>query len=412
MDFHLSPTYSAYLSALGIGLLIGVVRERQRGPGKLSAGMRTHTLAALGGVIGWQLGLPVFLVTLAAITALAYAGYQKGEPNSPGLTGEIALLLTTLLGGLAHHSPGLATALAVLIAILLQGKDRLHRLGRELISEHEVQDGLLLLGAALLVLPLLPSEPIDPYGVLKLAKLWQLVVLVMAISAVGHVALRVVGGRWGLPLAGFFAGFVSSTAAIAGFGQRVRETPELRTPSVAAAMFAALASLLLMLPVIATVSPLFLKVALPQLLAFGAVLAVGGLLGLKFADGNGHSAMPTAESRMFRMSHALIFAALIAGVLLLSAWLQDVLGDGGALITAAIAALIELHAAGASVAQMGASGSFSTEVAQWALLGVFAASVVSRSIVAFVAGGQPYGLRVSIGLSGALIASALTIVIL
>jgi hypothetical protein len=61
--------------------------------------------------------------------------------------------------------------------------------------------------------------------VLNPAKLWQLVVLVMAISAAGHVALRVVGSRFGLPLAGFFAGFVSSTAAIAGFGQRVREQP-------------------------------------------------------------------------------------------------------------------------------------------------------------------------------------------
>jgi len=101
MDLNIHPTYSAYLSALGIGLLIGVVRERQRGLGKLSAGMRTHTLAALGGAIAWQLGMPAFLVTLAAITALAYAGYQKGEPQSPGLTGEIALLLTTLLGGLA-----------------------------------------------------------------------------------------------------------------------------------------------------------------------------------------------------------------------------------------------------------------------------------------------------------------------
>jgi hypothetical protein len=45
------------------------------------------------------------------------------------------------------------------------------------------------------------------------------------------------------------------------------------------------------------------------------------------------------------------------------------------------------------------------------LLGVFAASVVSRSIVAFVAGGKPYGMRVSIGLTGALIASALAIVL-
>lgn len=391
----LPEQYSAYISALGLGLLIGIVRERQRDAShKAAAGMRTHTLAALAGAVGWQLGVPVFALTLAAIALLAYGSYRLNPPTSPGLTGEVALVLTTLLGGLAQTAPGLAAALAVLVALLLQSRETLHRFGRELISEAEVRDGLMLLAAVLLILPLLPNAAVGPYGVLNPAKLWQLVVLVMAISAAGHVALRMVGSRFGLPLAGFFGGFVSSTAAIAGFGQRVREQPALRVSCVSAAQFAALASLLLALPVLATVSPAYLQLVLPQLLSFGVVLALAGAFGLRGNGADAEQAMPTAQSRMFRLSHALVFAALIAAVLLLSAWLQQHLGNAGVLVTAAIAALIELHAAMASVAQLGSAGGLDPQTARWALQGVLGASVLSRSIVAFVAGGRSFGLQV------------------
>ncbi len=391
----LPADYSAYVSALGLGLLIGIVRERQRdAQQKIAAGMRTHTLAALAGAVGWQLGLPVFAIALAAIALLAFGSYRLSPPSSPGLTGEVALVLTTLLGGLAQPQPGLAAALAVLVALLLQSRAALHRFSRELISEAEVRDGLLLLAAVLLVLPLLPNAPVGPYGVLNPAKLWQLVVLVMAISAAGHIALRLVGSRFGLPLAGFFAGFVSSTAAIAGFGQRLRAQPELQLSCVAAAQAAALASLLLALPVLGTVSSSYLALVLPQLLAFGAVLAFAVLFGLRSNGVDPRAAMPTAASRLFSLSHALIFATLIAGVLLLSAFLQQRYGSAGALLTSAIAALVELHAAMASIAQLGASGALDETLAEWALQGVLLASVMARAAVAFTAGGSAYGLRV------------------
>ena len=404
--------YSAYVSALGLGLLIGIVRERQRdSQQKIAAGMRTHTLAALVGAVGWQLGLPVFAIALAAVALLAFGSYRLSPSSSPGLTGEVALVLTTLLGGLAQPEPGLAAALAVLVALLLQSRAALHRFSRELISEAEVRDGLLLLAAIVLVLPLLPNAAVGPYGVLNPAKLWLLVVLVMAISAAGHIALRLVGSRFGLPLAGFFAGFVSSTAAIAGFGQRLREQPALRRSCVAAAEAAALASLLLAIPVLGTVSTVYLSLVLPQLLAFGAVLALAVLLGLRGDGVDPEAAMPTAASRMFRLSHALVFAALIAGVLLLSAFLQERFGSAGALLTSAIAALIELHAAMASIAQLGGSGGLSDAMAEWALQAVLLSSVLARAAVAFTAGGRAYGLRVGGVLALAWAASSLALLL-
>lgn len=402
----LPPELTAYLSALGLGLLIGVVRERQRpADGHAPAGLRTHALAALGGAVAWTLGLPVFLVLLAAIGLLAYASDRRSAGAETGQTGEVALLLTVLLGGLAATRPGLAAALAVVAALLLQAREKLHRLGRDLISEVEVRDGLLLLAAALLVLPLLPDNGVGPGGVLNPQKLWRLVVLVMAVSALGHVALRIIGAQRGLAIAGFFAGFVSSTAAIAGFGQRVRAEPGLLRPSVAAAMFAALASLLMMVPVLATVSSTLLRTVAPSLVAFGAVLAAGGALGLR--GGSGVTAAPTQDSRMFRFSHALYFAAFMGGVLLLSAWLRQGYGEAGALATAFLAAIAEVHAAVASIGQLVAQQQMGLATAERALLAVLAASVLSRGVVAAVSGGAGYGLRVSAGLAFAWLAAVM-----
>jgi uncharacterized membrane protein (DUF4010 family) len=400
----LDPAYTGYLSALGLGLLVGVVRERQHpADGRAPAGMRTHTIAALGGAIGWTLGLPVFLVVLAAVAALAFASYLRSEARDPGQTGEVALLVTVLLGGLAMSSPGLAGALAVLVALLLQARERLHRLGRELISEVEMRDGLLLLASALLVLPLLPDAGVGPDGVLNPQKLWRLVVLVMAVSALGHVALRVIGAQRGLAVAGLFAGFVSSTAAIAGFGQRVRDDARLLRPSVGAAMFAAFASLLLMLPVLATMSATLLKAVLPQLLAFGAVLAIGGALGLR--GGTDAQPAPTQASRMFRFSHALYFALFMAAVLLVSALLKRQFGEAGVMATAFIAALVEVHAAAASIGTLFNGGTLGVASASHALLAVLGASVLARGAVALVSGGRAYGLRVAAGLALAWLAA-------
>src|SRR5690606_41048181 len=100
-----------------------------------------------------------------------------------------------------------------------------------------------------------PDRTLDPWGVFNPSLLWTLVVLVMAISTLGHIALRLVGNHWGLAVAGFFAGYVSSTAAVAGFGQRVRETPALLPQAVGAALLANLASLSLFVPVLLTVAP-------------------------------------------------------------------------------------------------------------------------------------------------------------
>ena len=208
-----APSLLSLGAALGIGLLVGVVRERRVPEVAVVAGLRTHALAALSGAVALWLGIAALVAAVVVVGAMAALSYRRSREQDPGLTGEIGLLLTTLLGALALPAPALASALGVVVAGLLHAKAPLHRLSRDLISEKELRDGLLLLASALVVLPLIPDRTIGPYDVFNPRTLWTLVVLVMAISALGHVALRATGNRWGLAVAGFFAGYVSSTAA-------------------------------------------------------------------------------------------------------------------------------------------------------------------------------------------------------
>ncbi len=395
------------LAALGLGVLIGAVRQRQH-PDTL-AGLRTHGLAALLGAVAYTLGEPVFLVLLVLVAGLVLISYWRESAHDIGLTGEVALMLTVLLGALSCRQPVLAVGLAVVTASLLYAKASLHRFAQQVLSEREVHDGLVLLASALVILPLLPDHPIGPYGSLNPATLWKLAVLVMAISALGHAALRIIGNRWGLAVAGFFAGYVSSTAAIAGFGQRVREIPALLRPAVAAAMLSNLASLSLFVPVLLAVAPALLPKLAVELAAAAAVLLIGGLLGLR---GNGAGPIaPTAEQRMFRVNQTLAFVAIIASVLVVSAAMNAWLGPRGALLAAVVAALVELHAAVATLGQLFQQGVLDDAQARWGLLGLLAASTLAKSGVAFASGGKAYGLRVATGLVAMLVAVATTVVL-
>src|SRR5690606_22372644 len=100
-------------SALGLGLLIGVVRERRLPEVAVVAGLRTHALAALGGVVALWIAPAAFVALLVAVAVMVALSYQRSREDDPGLTGEVGLVVTVLLGGLALPAPSLASALGV-----------------------------------------------------------------------------------------------------------------------------------------------------------------------------------------------------------------------------------------------------------------------------------------------------------
>src|SRR5512145_356261 len=111
--------------ALGIGFLVGVDRERHKGsgPSRGPAGLRTFVLVAMLGAAGELAGgVNGLLLAVAVATVLAAVAYWRGSEDDPGLTTEIALVLTCLLGGIAQLRPVLAAALGTLVALLLASR--------------------------------------------------------------------------------------------------------------------------------------------------------------------------------------------------------------------------------------------------------------------------------------------------
>lgn len=402
------PLFAGLLSALGVGLLIGLMRERRRNDpdsGPSAAGIRTHALAALTAAVAWQLDTRAFLVTLALGGALVLVSYWRTAQTDVGLTGEFSLVLTFLLGALAMESAGLAGALAVVTALLLHLRAELHHLGRKLIGEQEVHDGLLLAASAIVVLPLLPTEPIDPWGVLVPSALWKLVVLVMAAGVAGQIALRVVGARFGLPVAGFFSGFASSTAATVGYGDRVRAEPQLLPYAASAALFANLATVVLLAAVLATGNRELLRATAWPLVAGGLMLLVSGAVGLFNGRSAAEDQTTARQPHAFKLSHALALAGFVAVVLVVSAVLSDLLGERGALAAAALASIVELQGAALAIGQLAGGGRIELEHARWGIVLLLASSSLVKSVLAFGSGGRAYGARVAFGL-GAMVAAA------
>jgi uncharacterized membrane protein (DUF4010 family) len=387
-----------FLTALCIGFLIGILRERLHQPGVMMAGVRTHTVAALMGAVAFHFGTTIFTITLIVTGSLVAVAYFKSFQTDPGMTGEVSLVMTVLLGGLAITSFQLAAALGVVVAVLLFLKKPLRKFSQELISEQELEDALILFAAALIVLPLLPQEAIDPWGALKPFGIWKVVVIIMCTGMLGHLAIRLTGLNYGLPIAGFLSGFISSTAAIMDFGRKTKDTPALTSIACASALLSTVASLILFALVLGASSlELLISVALPLSLGSLSLLTTSALLFQK--QKIRRDLLPASTQEAFQLKHVFVIAFSISSISLMSAWVGAIFGQSGTLISAVIIGFAEIHAAAFSISQLAIPQQEISAMARWGVIAILAASVISKSALSFVSGGKSYGLR----MTGALI---------
>jgi uncharacterized membrane protein (DUF4010 family) len=398
------PTATSLLGlcvALGIGLLIGAERERRKdtGPTRSAAGIRTFAVSALLGAISLLLESPLLLLgTTLLVGAGALLAYRRTREQDPGITTEFALILTCLLGGLAIRDPVMAAGVGAVVALLHAARNRMHHFVRSVLSEQELHDIILFSAIALIVLPIAPDRYLGPFDVLNPHAIARLVVLVMAISAIGYVAMRSLGPRYGLPLAGFASGFVSSTATIYAMGERASKQKALLPGAVAGAVLSSVATIVQMSIVISLMQPILLvSLALP--LIFGGLAAV--LYGLLFLFIPAPANLPQQQDdtgRAFDLKMALGFATLVGVVLVVSGGLNAWLGAPGMLLGAAITGLADAHATAASAASLVAANKISSAEAVTPILVGLTTNTLMKGIVAFKSGGADYAIRIVPGL--------------
>lgn len=386
--------------ALGIGLLIGVERERRKGSGPTrgAAGLRTFALVSLAGALALEFGGEIMLAVAALfVAALAVASYMRTRGGDPGITTEVALFVTFILGAVSMREPGLAAALGVAVAILLAARSRLHRFVSRVLTENEFHDALLLAGAALVVLPLVPDRAMGPFNAVNPRTLWRLTVLIMSISAAGHIAVRAMGPRFGLPLAGFAAGFISSTATIATMGQKARAHPTLRTAATAGAVWSSAATIVQLFLIIGATDAHVLRRLTPALGIAGAAALVYGLVFMLRVRHLAHSP-EEQRGRPFDPRTAVLFASLVAGVSLVSAALTQWFGSAGAQVASAMAGFADAHASAISASSLVHSGVLSVDDASLAVMLAFSTNTLTKIVLGGVGGGRAFLLALLPGL--------------
>jgi uncharacterized membrane protein (DUF4010 family) len=359
----------SFATAILLGALVGIEREKRKAEERESggiAGLRTFTLLALfGAAAGWltrEIASPWVLASALLIAgAFVVAGYlaaARANPESTGLTTEVAAVVVFLLGAMVMlgHAE-LAIGLAVVTAAVLAYKQPLHgfvdRLGWD-----DVYAGLRLLIASFIALPLLPNEPIDPWGALNPYTLWLLVILISSLSLVGYVLTRVLGPARGAALTGLTGGLVSSTAVTLSFAKDARDKPN-NTPALVCGILLAWAVMFLrVIVLVAVVNRALLPQVLVPFLAM-ALVAGGFAAWLYYRDGakSGTAAKGGVTVRNpFSLTQAAKFAAFFAVVLLAVKIVQEHFPPSGLYAVAALAGLTDVDAVTLSMSEFAKSG--------------------------------------------------------
>ncbi len=386
--------------ALGLGLLIGAERERSKEtiPDSSSAGIRTFTIASLLGAVSSMVNFWLLVVSIFCVTIFEAIAYFNQRGKEPGLTTEVALIFTMILGGLAMSSAALAAALAVSVAVLLAAKQPIHGFVLGVVNKDELNDFLILAAATLIILPLVPDASIGPFEAINPRNLWLIVILVMTISAFGHLALRWLGGRIGLPIVGLVSGFISSIATVGAMGARAKETPALIGSAVAGAVLSSLATILQLSLLLAAIHPPTLHALMWPLVFAGVSIAIYGLVVTLNSLHNKNTAEENKPTETFSVKTALMLAAVIALALIASAALKAWFGQTGLVLASGVAGVADVHAAAISVASLAAASKLSAQSAVIPILVAFSVNSVSKAVMAVISGGKDFSGQVILGL--------------
>lgn len=394
--------------ALAIGLLIGIERGwRSRGDetGTRRAGLRTFSLLGLlGGIIG-LLSLLVgdhFLVAAGtlAVAILIGLGYWAGvrrQEGDLGLTSEVAALLTFGLGVLAVRGDMVVAAIASVVLIIFLGMKEISHQWLARLERVELVAGIKLLLVSVVLLPLLPDRGFGPGEVLNPYEIWWMVVLISAISYAGYFALKIGGERRGALWMGLFGGIASSTALTLSCARLAARTPRLAQQMAASVSLASAVMFLRSLLVAWLLMPALAFQILPVLLSasiasFAITYHFSG--GRRLVRSDPHISLPPPGELM----PAIYFGLLLAGVILLSHYMQTRFGTGGLLVLAATTGLVDVDAVTISMSRLSDAdpgGVFLAAASAAVILAVAVNTLVKVGYCAFYAG-RPLAGRVSL----------------
>ena len=392
--------YPRFFAALVIGLLLGIERgwkQRTEPSGEREAGIRTFTLVSLtgfaAGIVAATLGPALPAVIGAGMLTLVVASYFSDTARHDadrGMTTEVAIMLTYVLGVLcASGALTEAAMIAVIAVVLLDQKPVLHNFLRSL-QHVEITAALKLLVVAVVLLPILPDEGFGPGAVLNPRELCWAVVVIASLGLAGYAAIRAAGPERGALLMGLFGGLVSSTSVTVSASRAARNAPAASLPLAAAIaiaqsiMFARIAALVYTLN-----QALFDVVLMPLVLGCIVSLAGAGILVLRARSAGNSAAFEAGDADSLGI--AVRFIGFVAAMLVVAHYAQEFAGDIGLMLSGLLAGAIDVDAATVSASRLASTTTSPLSAAGTTIaLAVLANSLV-KSGIAFRLGPSTLG---------------------
>ena len=385
-----------FLVALGIGILIGVERERDqnRKDDFRVAGVRTFTLISLLGATSgliFQYNPWLTVAVFAGVVIMVAVGYYlssvKGQ--SLGQTTEIAELLVYSLGYLSFFpaTRSISVMIAIVVALTLALKEHIHGFARE-IKEYELLDTLKFAVITFIILPILPDRTIDAWGVFNPRQIWLFVVLVTGVSYLGYILIKVMGVNRGSAITGFLGGLSSSTALTTAMARRAKEDRGLMRPSVFAAAIASTVMFPRMLFEVAVLNPSLNE----RLLPIAALMFFAGIFSSLLIIKQRENIKNKIELKTpFAIKPALKFAALFLLILTLQHIALEVYGTRGLYLISFFSGLVDVDPITLSSAKLAGEGALTEKVALSSILIAAISNTFMKTVYAYILGGKEFG---------------------
>ncbi|MCI0540416.1 MAG: MgtC/SapB family protein [Verrucomicrobiales bacterium] len=351
---ELPEAFKQLVTALGLGLLVGLQRERT--DARL-AGFRTFPLITLLGALcamlaqefgGWILAVGMASLAVVIIVGNLPALSSKNEPG--GVTTEVAMLVMFAVGGcLMADFTTVAIAVAGTVAVLLHLKPEMHALAAK-IGENDFKAMMQFVLVTLVVLPVLPNEFYGPYRVLNPYKIWLMVVLIVGISLGGYIIYKFIGPKAGVWAGGVLGGLISSTATTVSYARRSRQNPDSSALAAFVVLVASAIVFVRVLVLITVTAPRFLPSAIgPISVMFLAMATIALWNGLR---DRAESAPMPEQGNPSELKAALFFALIYGVVLVATAAGREFFGQGGVYAVAVLSGLTDMDAITLSMTQM------------------------------------------------------------
>lgn len=402
---------SRFAVALGIGLLIGLERgwrTREETSGSRAAGIRTF---AISGVLGGLLGaLSASLGGAASVggsvvMGLGFAAYaaviatfcreENRRDNTFSATTAVAAMVTFALGAYALVGDmRVAGAIAVATALVLALRESIHGWVAN-ITWPELRSALVLLAMTFLALPIIPNDSIGPYVNVNPREVWIIAITLAGVSFVGYAAVKYLGARRGILLAGAAGGLVSSTAVTIA-NARHASAQEGSAQLLAAGVALANATMLIRVCVIvAVLNSSLIVLVVPALVATAAVAAGFALVTVYWRERSADDHQAIDFRNPFSFLSVVGFALFLGIVLVASRALGETFGATGAILGAAVVGLVDVDAITVSMARL-APEPLSIQSAALAIVAATAVSTISKIAIGVIVGRGRFAIEIAV----------------